>query len=476
MRLTVLLITASLAALRCSAQVSSSGPITINGQNGTVIQNLHITSTSGNCVTITNSTNITIKNSEIGPCGAPDGSGNGNGISISGSNGVYVYDNYIHPETMNTGCCDTRDGIFGSGGNQNIYIQGNVIAYGETNIEFTGGTNASLNIVGNFLLNPRGPADPRGQNFQCWGADSSNACINVTFQNNYTLSSTDTTRYLYPEDQEDSVNFGYTNTATVTGNFITGGHSQSGCGVIADDTANNITIENNRLLNTGQCGIGIADGTTQIVQSNQVYNTTPVAGGGNTAIYAWKEYSNPCGPTTIANNIADEIQPNGSHSGYWDGGGCSATISGNVFGTSADPTLTAPGTFAPPAIPPVPKNCVVSSPYTNNTSSGLPSCSGGSSGGSSGGTSSGSPQITSAGTASGTVGTAFTYQIAATNSPTRFGATGLPAGLTVNTNSGMISGAPTTSGTFSVVLSASNGSGSGSGGLTLTVKSTRHHR
>lgn len=368
---------ASAPAFSHGGQMSDSGPITIDAQNGTVVQNLHITSRNGNCLTIINSSDITVKNSEIGPCGAPDGSGDGNGISISGSNGVNVYDNYIHPETTtNRQCCDHRDGIFGSGGNQNIYIQGNVIAYGETNIEFTGGATSNLNVIGNFLLNPRGPADPRGQNFQCWGADSSKTCSNVTFQNNYASSSTDTTRYLYPENQEDSVNFGFTNTARVIGNFITGGHSKSGCGLIADDAANNITIENNRLLNTGQCGIGIADGTTQIVQSNQVYNTTPVPGGGNTAIYVWKQYSSPCGPTTVANNIADEIKPDGSHSGYWDGGGCNATLSGNKFGASAVGTLTAPGTLAPPEIPPTPKNCVVSSPYTNNTLSGLPSCSG----------------------------------------------------------------------------------------------------
>src|SRR5208282_169811 len=47
------------------------------------------------------------------------------------------------------------------------------------------------------------------------------------------------------------------------------------------------------------------------------------------------------------------------------------------------------------------------------------------------------PVITSSGAAAGTVGTAFSYQIAATNSPTGFGASGLPAGLTVNTASGV---------------------------------------
>jgi hypothetical protein len=42
------------------------------------------------------------------------------------------------------------------------------------------------------------------------------------------------------------------------------------------------------------------------------------------------------------------------------------------------------------------------------------------------------PVISSAATASGTVGTAFSYQIVASGSPTSYSATGLPAGLTVN--------------------------------------------
>ena len=80
-----------------------------------------------------------------------------------------------------------------------------------------------------------------------------------------------------------------------------------------------------------------------------------------------------------------------------------------------------------------------------------------------------SPVITSSGTASGTVGTAFSYQITATNTPTSFGATGLPTGVTVNTVSGLISGTPTGAGTSSVTVSATNSGGTGSAPLTLTV-------
>lgn len=294
---------------------------------------------------------------------------------MSGSNGVYVYDNYIHTEKLSSTCCDYHDGIFGSGGNQNVVIQGNVIAYGESNIEFST-NNSSITVTGNFLLNPRGPF-PRGQNFQCFGSSSSSACNTVVVLNNYALSSQDTTQYLYPDDQEDSINFGFANGATVQGNYITGGHSPSGCGLIADEAANSMQFKSNSLLDTGQCGIGIADGTNQLVDGNKIYNTNPVPGAGNTALYTWKQYREKCGPTTVSNNIADEIRSDGTHSGYWDGGKCGAVLSGNTFDAAADPLLTPTSTVFPkPLIPPQPKNCIATSPYTTNTpaASGKSNC------------------------------------------------------------------------------------------------------
>jgi hypothetical protein len=79
------------------------------------------------------------------------------------------------------------------------------------------------------------------------------------------------------------------------------------------------------------------------------------------------------------------------------------------------------------------------------------------------------PVITSPTTASGTVGQSFSYQIAANNSPTSFTATGLPAGLTVNTSTGLISGTPSAAGTSTVSLSASNGAGTGMATLTIII-------
>ena len=79
------------------------------------------------------------------------------------------------------------------------------------------------------------------------------------------------------------------------------------------------------------------------------------------------------------------------------------------------------------------------------------------------------PVISSSLTQSGTVGTAFSYQITASGSPNSFGATGLPAGLSLNTTTGAITGMPTAAGTSNVTISATNSAGTGSGTLVITV-------
>ncbi|MBS0632828.1 MAG: pre-peptidase C-terminal domain-containing protein [Verrucomicrobia bacterium] len=79
------------------------------------------------------------------------------------------------------------------------------------------------------------------------------------------------------------------------------------------------------------------------------------------------------------------------------------------------------------------------------------------------------PAITSATTATTGGGQPFTYAIVATNSPTSYTASGLPAGLSLDPVSGIISGSAGVTGTFAIALTATNALGTGNATLTLTV-------
>jgi Putative Ig domain len=81
----------------------------------------------------------------------------------------------------------------------------------------------------------------------------------------------------------------------------------------------------------------------------------------------------------------------------------------------------------------------------------------------------GIPMISSASTDSVTANSPYTYTIVASNSPTSYNAAPLPAGLSINTATGVISGTPTTPGASTITLSATNGTGTGQGTLNLTV-------
>jgi PKD repeat protein len=83
------------------------------------------------------------------------------------------------------------------------------------------------------------------------------------------------------------------------------------------------------------------------------------------------------------------------------------------------------------------------------------------------------PVITSAMSATAKAGAPFSYQIAASNAPTSYNASlpggGLPSGLSIASDSGLISGTPAASGTYAITIAATNSGGTGEAILTLMV-------
>lgn len=374
-----------------------------SANNGQTFNNYRISTGSGDCVDINGATGVTFENSNIGPCA-------GRGVYLNGGSGNKIYDSYIHVQGASTSCCDRRDGVFVNASGS-ATIQGNVIAYSESNIEAVSSKN--LVVTGNFLLNPQGPF-PRGEQLQI----AEGAVASVT--NNLLVSTPDSTLgpaigtgnsagILYGQDDSgnrpsDSLSIYETQSATVKNNYITGGldavRPYSGgcqgpmdCGLIVDGSnsvsSNSEAFDNNILVNTGGCGINIATGTNQIVTGNQVINLNPNSGGAETAFVIWNEYAPACGPILFDDNVGTTIPPSGYASGYWNGGGCTSgsgvTCNGtnrgvtgcNTFDegggrTAYDTLISDPVVTKPPLIPPKPMNCVVTSPYSTQTS--LPPC------------------------------------------------------------------------------------------------------
>jgi concanavalin A-like lectin/glucanase superfamily protein/parallel beta helix pectate lyase-like protein len=398
----ILALLALLVLLLLSAPGVRAGTLVISGQSNKTYSGLQISTTSGDCVDIINSTNITIENSNIGPCGTNNTTNPSNGIYIQSGNGIDVFDSYIHVQNRSTGCCDSHDGIFINYGSNDL-IQGNVVAYNETNIQTFHGSNNT--ITGNFLLNPQGPF-PRGGQIQ----DSVGSTATIT--NNFLLSTPDTTLgpavgtsnaapIPYGQDNtgnrpSDNLSIYATQNATVENNYITGGldantpgsggdQSPSGCGLISDGSvslgSNNASFINNILVNTGGCAIGIATGTNQTVTGNLSISLNS-NGGGQTADYIWNQYPPACGPVLLSGNIGTLIRSDDYASGYWNGGGCGpVTCDGtnrnidscNTFDygstrTAYNALTIDPAVKNPPLIPPLPKNCVADSPYSTQTS------------------------------------------------------------------------------------------------------------
>ena len=464
------------AAIGAAEAATQTTTLTISGQNNVVISGLTISTTSGDCIDIVNSTNVTIQASQIGPCGSNNSTNTSRGISITGSSGVNIYDSYIHVENIAGSCGDTHDGIFITNSNGPIAIQGNVIAFNERNIRVWDASNVS--VIGNFLLNPRGaatcsnPDNAGGQQFQAW-ADDATPNSNMTVSNNYALGST-STQYKYPGNLSDSINFGVTNGIVAQNNWISGGSYQNACGLIADYKAYSAQFINNVISNAFNCGIGIASGTNHMVSGNKILLLQPTSPAA-TGITINSTGPGVCGPVSVSNNIAYAVQSSGWVQSYWSNGYCAPiTLTNNTWDQAAYNILNPmTSTNPPPLVPPQPFSCVVTSPYSTQTSA--QPCSGAA-----------SPppppppppppaaQPTAALTASPTSissGQSSSLTWSSTNATSCTG-----AGFTASGASGSASVTPAATSTYSINCAGSGGSASASATVTVSRTHGKPHK
>ena len=281
-------------------QFTDSGPIM--AVSGATYSGLHITSADGPCIQINGATNVTIVDSEIGPCGADD---TGIGVQLYQSSHVTIHHNSMH---------DVASGVYAT---QNG--DGNVV------------------IEHNYFRNVRGPM-PRGQYVQFGGMSGPGSRIRCNVGEQGPLD--------FP-NKEDSISIFNSSGSNdspieIAYNKIRGGSSASGCGIMAGDFGGAyIAIHRNNVVQTGGCGVAIAGGHDISVTHNKVFSPkTPISGVGG---YVWaqgNQDASTCYGNTYAENVIRWTNDAGVANHFWDGGNCAWTgASSNLLGASIGPEI-----------------------------------------------------------------------------------------------------------------------------------------
>lgn len=321
------------------------GPI--QAKAGEHLHCLLVTNPNGPGIVVENVADVWIDDCEIGPTGD-----NAVVISGAGAHDIRVTNSYIHTERSGESDMNTGLGVFVLNGASAVLIQGNRMERSESHVYTTGGTT-DISVIGNYMLNPLGPF-PRGQ-----GAQFDTTSVGDISDNFVECNPEKPTAG--ESDPEDLINMYKSDNVTVRRNFLRGGDSASGCGILVGDAGGHDEIvEDNVIIRTSQCGVGVASGEAHVVNGNQVLDTSFEGGSGNTGIYVWNQYPSACGNITVTNNVVRNKRPNGEHSPYWDGENCGTiTESGNVFdgadGEAAEGMLLPEAEkLPPPSTPPNP--------------------------------------------------------------------------------------------------------------------------
>jgi hypothetical protein len=252
-----------------SSSLDPSGPLTIRNKSGVVIENLSISNPNGPCIQVVSSSNVTIRNSEIGPCGSW-------AVFIDKSSSVTVEGNTIRTDSG-------KGGVYGHMSSGVAVLGNSITRSGRNPIQFDKVTGSGNRIESNTITSS--PAEDMISIYKSGGTSGSWLRIrNNTVKNNT-------------------------------------GKSTSGSGIMLGDAGGGyILVQGNKLTDPGQAGIGVAGGSNIRVLSNVVKSDAHP--WSNVGIYVWDQYNSSCHSIEVRGNTVDWLNKNGKKNSAWNGGGC----------------------------------------------------------------------------------------------------------------------------------------------------------
>jgi hypothetical protein len=281
-------ITAS-CTLSFSAKGSAAhhvGVYNINGKNGVIIDGDTFTSSNSVCISISNSSNITIKNISAIHC-------YGVGVAINNSSNITIQNSYF--EDLNGGVYAVNSSVIKVNSNRfkNVGRAGKLDGSRGQFVQFN-----NVNGAGNEINLNRGVNIP--------GQSTPEDLVSL-FETKGTAASP----------------------VQIKGNcFQGGGPSGSGGGIMSGDYGGAYAIvEGNTLVDPGQYGIAVASGTNIQLLNNKIYGKKQSFT--NIGMYIWNQTTTACSNITVSGNSVDFTNSSGAKNNFWDAGNCNPIIYGD---------------------------------------------------------------------------------------------------------------------------------------------------
>jgi len=340
-----------------SSGLTPSAPLMINGQSNVVIKNVKIANRAGPCILIKgNSKNITIQNSELGPCLTDSANPNadlsnlGAGVFVTGSSYVTVDNVNVH-DTDDSGITifygsnytitnnkvkNAKSQAIKAQGLSTILIRGNTVDSSRSGVYVSKSSGAIVDK--NKLNHIQGLPRANFVQFNNVTGPGNRISCNIGAQYPYgtagSLDSIEDDISLYKSSGTSS------SPILVVGNKVKGGGpSKTGSGIMLGDGGGSyIVARDNVVVSSGNLGMAISGGTNISIINNKIFSkTSPIV---NDAIAVWNYHPSTvtCNNITVQGNRVNWTNKWGPALKVWENGSCSnQNFTGNTF---SDSTVT----------------------------------------------------------------------------------------------------------------------------------------